>query len=114
MHVTQRLRALSWCSANGTTVYSMKPAETRVLMGLDSAFKLVGGQRVEQRVLGNGVAFHVARAVAMAARADGDGDATSTADGAASSEDAPAASLERRVEILEARLDALEKRQHTC
>ena len=110
MHVTQRLRALSWCSANGTTVYSMKPAETRVLMGLDSAFKLVGGQRVEQRVLGNGVAFQVARAVAVAARADEDGDATSTADGAASSEDT-ATLLERRVEILEARLDALEKRQ---
>ena len=104
-------RALSWCTADGTTVHSMRPSETRVLMGLDSSFKLVGGQRVEQRVLGNGVAFHVARAVAVAARADEDGDATSTADGATSSEDASAASLERRVEILEARLEALEKRQ---
>ena len=80
-------------------------------MGLDSSFKLIGGQRVEQRVLGNGVAFQVARAVATATRADDDDDAKSTADGAASIEDDPAASLKRRVEILEARLDALEKRQ---
>ena len=107
-------RALSWCSADGTTVYSMKPSETRVLMGLDSAFKLVGGQRVEQRVLGNGVAFQVARAVAMAARAEADGEAVGTSDKTSTSAATSEMSLEYRVELLEARLSALEKRQRTC
>ena len=107
-------RALSWCTANGTTVHSMRPVETRVLMGLDSSFKLVGGQRVEQRVLGNGVAFQVARAVALAARAEADGEAAGTSDETSTSAATSEMPLEQRVELLEARLSALEKRQRTC
>ena len=61
-------RALTWCTADGATVRSMSPSDTRVLMGLPPSFRLVGGQRREQRVLGNGIAFHVARAIAACAR----------------------------------------------
>jgi hypothetical protein len=59
-------RALSWCSKSATTIKSMVPADTRVLMGC-SSLKLSGKQRIDQRVLGNGVCFGLARAVALAA-----------------------------------------------
>ena len=60
-------RALSFCNADGETVLSMKPTHTRVLMGLPSTFEMNGKQRVLQRVLGNGVVFGLARAIALAA-----------------------------------------------
>ena len=60
-------RALSFCNAAGQTVLSMRPEHTRVLMGLPNAFRLTGKQCVDQPVLGNGVAFGLARAIALAA-----------------------------------------------
>jgi len=60
-------RALSFCNAAGQTVISMRPEHTRVLMGLPDAFKLSGKQCVDQPVLGNGVVFGLARAIALAA-----------------------------------------------
>lgn len=59
-------RALSFCDSAGRTVVSMKPSHTRVLMGLPS-FKLSGKQRIDQRVLGNGIVFGLSRAIALAA-----------------------------------------------
>jgi hypothetical protein len=38
-----------------------------VLMGLPTSFALSGKQRVDQRVLGNGVVFGLSRAIALAA-----------------------------------------------
>ena len=60
-------RALSFCNAAGQTVLSMRPEHTRVLMGLPNAFRLSGKQCVDQPVLGNGVVFGLARAIALAA-----------------------------------------------
>jgi len=60
-------RALSWCTAAGDTVQSMKPQHTRVLMGLPQGFALSGKQRIDQRVLGNGVVYGLAKAIALAA-----------------------------------------------
>ena len=60
-------RALSFCNAAGQTVLSMRPEHTRVLMGLPNAFKLSGKQCIDQPVLGNGVVFGLARAIARAA-----------------------------------------------
>jgi hypothetical protein len=60
-------RALSFCTADGTTVLSMRPEHTRVLMGLPTAYNMSGKQRTDQRVLGNGVVFGLARAIALAA-----------------------------------------------
>ena len=60
-------RALSFCTADGTTVLSMRPEHTRVLMGLPTSYTLSGKQRIDQRVLGNGVVFGLARAIALAA-----------------------------------------------
>ena len=61
-------RALSFCNAAGQTVISMRPEHTRVLMGLpNDAFMLSGKQCVDQPVLGNGVVFGLARAIALAA-----------------------------------------------
>ena len=60
-------RALSWCTSTGETVMSMKPIHTHVLMGLPTTFTLSGKQRIDQRVLGNGVAYGLARAIALAA-----------------------------------------------
>ena len=60
-------RALTFCNAAGQTVLSMRPEHTRVLMGLPNAFQLSGKQCVDQPVLGNGVVFGLARAIALAA-----------------------------------------------
>lgn len=60
-------RALTFCNAAGQTVLSMRPEHTRILMGLPNAFKLSGKQCVDQPVLGNGVVFGLARAIALAA-----------------------------------------------
>ena len=60
-------RALSFCNAAGQTVLSMRPEHTRVLMGLPNAFRLTGKQCVDQPILGNGVVFGLARAIALAA-----------------------------------------------
>ena len=60
-------RALSFCNVAGQTVLSMRPEHTRVLMGLPNAFRLTGKQCVDQPVLGNGVVFGLARAIALAA-----------------------------------------------
>ena len=60
-------RALTFSNAAGQTVLSMRPEHTRVLMGLPSAFQLSGKQCVDQPVLGNGVVFGLARAIALAA-----------------------------------------------
>ena len=60
-------RALSFCNSAGQTVLSMRPEHTRVLMGLPNAFRLTGKQCVDQPVLGNGVVFGLARAIALAA-----------------------------------------------
>ena len=60
-------RALSFCTSTGQTTVSMRPEHTRVLMGLPTSFALSGKQRVDQRVLGNGVVFGLSRAIALAA-----------------------------------------------
>ena len=59
-------RALSFCTSDGTTVVSMKPEHTRILMGLPTTYTLSNKQRIDQRVLGNGVVFGLARAIALA------------------------------------------------
>lgn len=59
-------RALSWCNHSASTIKSMVPADTRVLMGCPTLV-LSGKQRVDQKVLGNGVCFGLARAIALAA-----------------------------------------------
>ena len=61
-------RALSFCDATGTTVLSMRPEHTRTLMGLPTTFKLTGVQRIDQRVLGNGLCYGLARAICLAAQ----------------------------------------------
>ena len=59
-------RALTFCTATGRTVLSMRPEHTRALMGL-LGFKLSGVQRVDQRVLGNGMCAGFTRAICSAA-----------------------------------------------
>ena len=61
-------RANSFCRSDGQTVKSMSSEQSRVLMGLDSSFELRGKAVDSQRVLGNGVTFNVARAIALAAQ----------------------------------------------
>ena len=60
-------RALSFCRMDGTTVQSMVPDHTKVLMGLPGEFQLRGMQRLDQQALGAGVAFGLAKAIAEAA-----------------------------------------------
>ena len=60
-------RALTFSNAAGQTVLSMRPEHSRVLMGLPNTFQLSGKQCVDQTVLGNGVVFGLARAIALAA-----------------------------------------------
>jgi site-specific DNA-cytosine methylase len=60
-------RALIWCDYRAETVKCMNSADSRLLMGLDSGYALCGKHYVDQRVLGNGVCFHVARGIAQAA-----------------------------------------------
>ena len=45
----------------------MGSGDSRVLMGLGSDYALCGKHYADQRVLGNGVCFHVARGIARAA-----------------------------------------------
>jgi hypothetical protein len=61
-------RALSFCDATAATVLSMRPEHTRALMGLPNSFKLSGVQRIDQRVLGNGLCYGLARALCLAAQ----------------------------------------------
>lgn len=62
-------RALIWCDHTATTVKCMNSADSRCLMGLGPEYRLSGKHYVDQRVLGNGVCFHVARGIARAAPA---------------------------------------------
>jgi hypothetical protein len=61
-------RALSFSTPSGKTVLSMRPPHTRTLMGLPNTFKLSGVQRIDQRVLGNGLCYGLARAICLAAQ----------------------------------------------
>ena len=61
-------RALSFCDATAATVLSMRPEHTRALMGLPNTFKLSGVQRIDQRVLGNGLCYGLAHALCLAAQ----------------------------------------------
>lgn len=60
-------RAPIWCDYDATTVRCMGSEDSRILMGLDEGYKLCGTHYVDQRVLGNGMCFHMARAIAQAA-----------------------------------------------
>ena len=61
-------RALSFCDTTAATVLSMRPEHTRALMGLPNTFKLSGVQRIDQRVLGNGLCYGLAHALCLAAQ----------------------------------------------
>ena len=63
-------RALIWCDCNGKTVKCMGSEDSRVLMGVGPDYALSGTHYVDQRVLGNGLCFHVARGIARAARVE--------------------------------------------
>ena len=61
-------RALIWCDFKGDTVKCMGSEDSSVLMGIGSNFLLSGKHYVDQRVLGNGICFHVAKSIAQAAK----------------------------------------------
>ena len=60
-------RALSFCSADGTTKRSMSAQHSRVVMGFPKSLRLVGGCVELQRAIGNGVTFNTGRVIALAA-----------------------------------------------
>ena len=62
-------RAGGFCDVTGKTlVQSFTPTHTRIVMGLPPRFELPSNKKRAQRILGNGVAGPVSRAIVAAAR----------------------------------------------
>ena len=59
--------ALTWCNRDGTSVRVMTSAESAILMGFPSKWRLPHGARVSQRAVGNALCVEMSKAIVEAA-----------------------------------------------
>ena len=59
--------ALTWCTRDGSSVRVMTSAESAILMGFPSSWRLPQGSRVSQKAVGNAVCVGMSKAIVEAA-----------------------------------------------